>query len=213
MGNSKYVVQACTDREYRVKTVIICTLLMIFALTALGLMIYNLIKLRFGFVIGYALGMVLAVLYVLIRMNIAFSTNVSADRSYLYLTTWENKLLPYKISCNIPFIREFIPEKNQKLRIDINEISNLYIGTKSFITRNMDRPQFNEQFGKDFKHSDLKKINKADILCILTESNTYFMSVEGFDSKSLYKIIQNILRVNPKIDFHAGSKKYRGYYR
>lgn len=213
MGASKYVVQACTEKEYRIKSVIVCALLMIFSLTALGLMVYNIIKLRFGFVIGYALGIALCVLYILIRMNIAFSTNISADRKYLYLTMWKNKLLPYKISCKIPFIREFIPEKNQKLKVDINDITSLYIGTKSFIVRNMDKSQFNELFGKGFKDSDLKKVNKYDILCVLTQSNTYFMSVEGFDSKSVYKIIQNILRVNPEIDFHAGSKKYKGYYR
>lgn len=210
---TKYVVQSCVNKNYRIKSVIICAVLMIFSLTALGLMIYNIAKLRFGFAIGYIIGILLAVLYVFIRMNIAFSTNISADKKNIILTMWTNNLLPFKTNCSIPFIREFIPAKNKKIRIDICDINDIYIGTKSFISRNISDNRFNEILKESLKESDLKKVNKSDIFCVLTNNDIYFMSIDNFDSKSLCKIVQNVLRVNNMIEFHTGSKKYKVYRR
>lgn len=211
---TKYTSQASVSREFQIKTVIVCAVLMVFALIALGLAIYNIIKLRFGFVIGYLFGMALALMFILIKMNMAFSSRITADRRVVHLTVWENRLLPYKTASTVPFIREFIPEETIVDRIEISEIKAVYIGTKSFITRSDAYGGFDAEIKQLIPAEDIKKITKCDLLCICDESGGYhIMSLENFDIRAVSKIITNILRCNPNTEFATGSKQYRLYVR
>jgi len=211
---TKYTAEAATSREFQVKTVISCTFLMIIVLIALGLTLYNIIKLRFGFVIGYLLGMALALMFVFIKLNIAFPVKISADRKTVMLRVWKNRLLPYKTDCNIPFFREFIPEKVINDKIEISQIKTIFVGTKSFISRSTADENFNMSIKKLIPENDIKKITKCDLLCICDYENKYhIMSLENFDTRAAAKIITNVLRVNPEVDFITGSKMFKAYVR
>lgn len=211
---TKYTAQAAVNREFQVRTVITCALLMVFVLIALGLVIYNIIKLRFGFVVGYLTGLALALMFVFIKMNIAFSSKITADRKMITLKVWKNRLLPFKTDCTVPFIREFIPEKTVIDKIEISGIKTIYIGTKSFISRSTVDSNFDMEIIKFIPESDIKKVTKFDLMCICDDNNNYhIMSLENFDVRAVAKIITNALRVNPGAEFYTGSKQYRLYVR
>ena len=214
MAATKYTARASTGRDYRVKSIFICAFLMVFAIVSFVLIIYNIINLKFGFSLGYLLGFILILILVLFKMNVTFSSKIAADRKNLFLTTWENRLLPYKVSCTVPFIREFISDKISTEKIKISEIKDIYIGTKSYISRLTSDDSFTDTLNSLIPKDDIKKISKSDLLCIYDINSSYhIMNVENFDIRALCKVITNILRVNEKAEFHAGSKKYKLYVR
>ena len=211
---TKYTAEATTSREFQVKTVISCAFLMMLVLIALGLVVYNIIKLRFGFVIGYLLGMVLALMFVFIKLNIAFPVRIIADRKTVTLRVWKNRLLPFKTDCNIPFFREFIPEKLINDKIEISQIKSVYAGTKSFISRSTADGEFDMRIKKLIPENDIKKVSKCDLLCICDNSDKYHvMTLDNFDTRAVSKVITNVLRVNPQAEFVTGSKLFKSYVR
>lgn len=214
MSSSKYTIKASTARDYRAKSIFICAIMTVFAIVAFVLAIYNFFHLKFGFFIGYIIGFSVLLVMISFKMNVTFSTKITADRSFVYLTAWENRLLPYKASLKTPFIREFISDKIVTDKIRISDIKDVYIGTKSYISRISPDSSFSDSLKGLLPQEDLNKISKSDLLCIYDKNSEYhLMNVESFDVRSLCKIVSNILRVNEKAEFHSGSKKYRLYLR
>jgi len=207
---AKYSVQAATAREYRVKSVIICAVLMVLALTAFGLTVYNIIKLNFLYVLGYLIGIALALAVVLMRLNITFATRISADRNTLVLTGWDNMLVPYQTDFSVKFLREFVPAKTRSIKVPIEEITDIYIGTKSYISRSADET-FGEVMSQLIPAADMKKIAKSDLFAVRTRRTFHVMSIDNFDTREVGKLVSNILRANEAAELHTSSKKYRVY--
>ncbi len=207
---AKYTAQATTSKDYRIKSIVICAFLMILALTALGLLVYNLVKLNILFVLGYLIGIALALVAVMMRMNTAFPTHIAADRRTLLLTAWDNMLMPFNVDYKVSFIREFVPAKVVTKRVDILGITDIYIGTRSYIERSTD-----EGFARTLKsmvsEKYLKRISKSDLFVVKSVSGYSIMLIDNFDTRAIGKVVSSVLRSNENIEVHTSSKKYRVY--
>lgn len=208
--STKYTAQAMTNREYRIKSIIICAVLMVLALTALGLAVYNIIKLKFLFVLGYLIGIILACAVVIMRMNTAFATKIMADRKTVVFYAWENMFVPYKADFSFKFLRDFVPAKTKTEKILISDITDIYIGTRSYILRSSD-DGFSDAILSLISEDDMKKIAKSDLFCIKAASRYYVMSIDNFDTRAIGKVVSTIIRANESIELHTSSKKYRTY--
>lgn len=207
---TKYNVQATTAGEYRVKSIIICAILMVLALTAFGLVIYNIIKLNFLFALGYLIGIALALIVVAMRLNTAFPTKIMADRNSLVFVCWDNMLVPYRTDYKVNFLREFVPAKTKTVKIPISEITDIYIGTKSYISRSADEA-FGEVMSQLIPEADMRKIAKSDLFAVRTKKTFHIMSIDNFDTRTVGKLVSNITRSNESAELHTSSKKYRVY--
>ena len=127
------------------------------------------------------------------------------------MTIWKNGILPYQIPEKPNFLSDFIPEKIKKDEIDLNDISEIYIGSKRFLSRHLDDdkyPEILKSIGED-RHFE-SVIKRMDFLLVVAkDGETCFMSVTDFDIRGLSEIIDEIERNCAGVKIFVGIPKLR----
>lgn len=207
-------VRARTDARCRRRNTVIITLITILSCFALVMVIYNLIKGSYLFSAAWLIATILAGTYVIIRVNTVFATYIMTDRVSLYMKNWSNDFLPYDYGNSIKILSEFIPAKTKIVEIPVDEISEVLIGTKNFIKRNIESDtEFVKKLrvlekSKDFYRK--RTITSMDIFYVETyDRECYYMPIVNFDTKDVVKIVQTIQRRNPDLMFKSSNRSYR----
>lgn len=209
-----YAAIACTDKSYRRNNIIILSIMSIVAIASVVMLIYSFVNDRIHFGLAWLIAFVLSSSYVLIRRNTVFSTYLATDKQSIYMNTWTNDFLPYDVSNKIKLVREFIPAKTKLIKIPIEEINSVVIGTKNFIKRYaeecIDFQQKVLPFEKTKDYYQKRAINSMDIFFVITEDgSSYFMPIEKFSSRDVSRVLQLIQRFNPDINIKINSKTFR----
>jgi hypothetical protein len=207
-------VKARTGKGYRRRNTVIVAFFAVLSCVALIMAIYNLVAGNILFAIACVIATILAVTYVLIRVNTVFPTSVSVDKVNLYLKNWNNDFLPYDYENKVKILSEFIPAKLKIIEIPIDEIRTILIGTKNFIKRNISGDmEFVENVkaleqSKDFYRK--RTISSMDIFYVETyESECYYMPIVKFEPADVMKVVKAIQRRNAAVEVKSGSKDYR----
>ena len=182
---------------------------------ALALIVYNIIMGNYWYVACYAIGIILALSYILVCLNELYSTWIATDGTDLVLRCWDNCFFPYQTLLSFKLLGELLPAKNVRLRVPISEIGKIIIGTKTFIKRNTSDERFLEAvalYENTKYNSNQRLLEKADILYISTTDNdSVFMSINNFDAKAVIKLLRVIEKKNPDALIRVNGKAYRKY--
>ena len=143
-----------------------------------------------------------------------FLLYLATDKQNVYMNTWSNDFLPYDASNKIKIIREFIPAKTKLIKIPIDEISSVVIGTKNFIKRyaeeSIDFRQKVKPFEKSKDYYQKKAVNNMDLFFVTTlDGSAYFMPIEKFSPRDVSRVIQFIQRLNPEMNIKINSRNFR----
>lgn len=207
--------KAGVGKRKRKRSSIIMWIVAVFCVIALALIVYNIIMSNWWYVISYLIGIVLGVSYILVTLNELYSTWIATDGKDFTMRCWETCFFPHQTLSNIKFIGELLPAKNIRLRIPIEEISSLVIGTKSVIKRTVEDESFLEAvaiYENSRYSSNHRALERMDILHVGTKDNdSVFMSVNDFDEKAIMKIVRVLENENPNIMVKLNGKKYREY--
>lgn len=164
--------------------------------TLLGfvLSLYSLFTSNFLFALWYFVAFILGLSYVVIRINSVFPSYIEISEDKLILSVWENGIMPYRISGKFSFLSDFIPEKMKKDEIPLDEIGEVYIGSKRFFDRSVDEekyPEILKELGSDSHFASL--IKRMDFfLVIAKDGEKCMMPVTDFEIDGLYDIISEI---------------------
>ena len=207
--------KAGVGKKKRKRSGIIMWVVAVLCIPALALIVYNIIMSNWWYVISYIIGIVLGVSYILVSLNELYSTWIATDGKDFTMRCWETCFFPHQTLSNIKFVGELLPAKNIRLRIPIEEISSVVIGTKSVIKRTVEDDSFLEAvaFYENSRYSsNHRALEKMDILHVGTKDNdSVFMCVDDFDEKAVMKIVRVLENANPDIMVKLNGKKYRGY--
>ena len=207
--------KAAVSKKKRKRGGIIMWIVAVLCVLALALIVYNIIMSNWWYVISYIIGIILGVSYILVSLNELYSTWIATDGMDFTMRCWETCFFPHQTLSNIKFAGELLPAKNVRLRIPVEEISSVVIGTKSVIKRTVDDESFLEAVAlyENSRYSaNHRALEKMDILHVETkDKESVFMSVDEFDEKAVMKVVRALENANPHIMVKLNGKKYRGY--
>ena len=213
----KYMVTAKTNDSYRRISGAIIAVVAAFVCYAAFMALYTLAgdyEKRIVFSIGYAIAVILGLMYVIIRINTVFTTFLATDGNNVYMKNWTNDFLPYNVRGSVSFIKACIPARTKMTEIPVEEIKNIYIGTKNFIRRNAPA---NEVFvdslrSLDKDKSDRKQVRNIEIFYIeANDGNGYYMPIVKFSKKNINKLLKIIKTKNKNIEIKSGNKAYKTF--
>ena len=210
----EYEIKAGTNKKYRRGSTIVIGIVSLFAALALALMIYSFATGKILFAVSYLIALILAVTFIIIRINSVFTTYLATDYEHVYVKNWVNNFLPYDADNKLGFISEFIPAKTHLLEIPISEIKCVYLGTKNFIKRSAG---LDSDFSGDVKRyensKDLykkKAVTGMDIIYFETyNGESCYMPIVKFNSRDVMKILNAVQRKNPDVEIKVSSRDYR----
>lgn len=214
MSKKNYAVMACTNKGYRQRSGIAAAILGALSLLSLVMLILNFINGRVLWGIFWILALILALSYVIIRINSVYTTYLASDKKNVYMKNWTNDFLPYDADNKIKFIREFIPARTKLIEIPIEDISTVLIGTKNFIKR---YGEDNEDFKINLKplekskdYYQKKTVQSMDLIYISTfDGGCYYMPIVKFAPRDVSRVLQFIQRSNPEAEIRINSKEFR----
>lgn len=209
-----YAAKANTNKKYRHKNQIILLLMTILAIASLIMLIFSFATGMVFFGIAWIIAFILLASYVLIRFNTVFTTYLATDKSNIYMNSWTNDFFSYDVTNKIKILSEFIPAKTKLIKIPIDSIESIVIGTKNSIKRYTDENSlFRARIAPYEKTKDFaikKAINSMDLFYVATnEDSSFFMPIEHFSSRDVARVLQFVQRVNPNIMIKVNSKNFR----
>lgn len=209
-----YAAKACTNKNYRRSNGIKIGILILLSVLALVMLIIDFINGKILWGIFWLIAMILALSYVVIRINAVYTTYLATDKKNLYMKNWTNDFLPYDSQHGIRIFREFIPAKTKLIEIPIDEISAVLIGTKNFIKRyGSDNDNFRHgimplEKSKDFYQK--KSLQSMDLIYVSTyDDECYYMPISKFNPRDVGKILQYVHRANPDAELRINSREFR----
>ena len=130
------------------------------------------------------------------------------------MNTWKNDFFSYDVSNKIKIIREFVPSKTKLIKIPIDKISSIVVGTKNSVKKYAEE---NEEFQKQVQPFETSKdfaqkkaVNSMDLFFVTTtEGTSYFMPIENFSPRDVSRVLQFIQRLNPEINIKVNSRTFR----
>lgn len=203
-----------TDKK-RISGMILAIILMVLCVVAFLLSIYSFYTKNMVFGIGYIIAILLGLSYIIIKINQLYTTYIAADDEYLVLKCWDNHFFAYNVWKGIPFIRDFIPSKSRIFKIPVNEITDIILGTKTYIKRNAGDLVFDkaiEPYEKRKYSTITKTLEKFNILYIKTQDDCCFMSIDGFDAKETMSVLNTIIGLcNSDIRVLVNARSFKRY--
>lgn len=205
---------ACTNKSYRRNSGIAIGILSALSLLALVMLILDFINGRILWGIFWILALILALSYVIIRVNSVYTTYLASDKKNVYMKNWTNDFLPYDADNKIKFIREFIPARTKLIQIPIEDIATVLIGTKNFIKR---YGEDNEDFRVNLKplekskdYYQKKTVQSMDLIYVSTyDGECYYMPIVKFTPRDVSRVLQFIQRANPEAEIRVNSREFR----
>lgn len=209
--------KAAVSKKKRLRGSVMMWIVIILCIAALALTVYNIILSNYWYVASYLIGILLGASYVVVCLNELYSTWIAVEGDSLIMRCWDNCFFPYQTLCKIKFFGELLPAKNVRLRVPINEISKIIVGTKTFIKRNTNDEAFLEAvalYENTKFNANQRILEKTDIFYVgTTDGDSVFMSISNFDPKSVVKTVNSLCRRNPDIEVKLNGKAYRKYIR
>lgn len=214
MDNKTYAVKACTNNGYRKRTAIAVGFLGLLSILSVVMLIVSFITGRPLWGVFWIIALILAATYVVIRINSVYTTYLASDKKNVYMRNWTNDFLPYDADSKIKIVREFIPAKTKLIKIPIEDISAVLIGTKNFIKRyGEDNDEFKKSLAPLEKAKDYyqkKTVQSMDLIYISTkEQGCYFMPILKFSPRDVSRVLQFIARENPQAEIKINSREFR----
>ena len=210
----EYAAKACTHKKYRRKNKIILSIMTALSVLSLIMLVFSFVTEKILFGLSWLIAFILLASYVLIRYNTVFPTYLATDKKNIYMNTWKNDFFSYDVSNKIKIIREFVPSKTKLIKIPIDKISSIVVGTKNSVKKYAEE---NEDFqkkvqpfenSKDFAQK--KAVNSMDLFFVTTtEGTSYFMPIENFSPRDVSRVLQFIQRLNPEINIKVNSRTFR----
>ena len=210
----EYAAKACTHKKYRRKNKIILSIMTALSVLSLIMLVCSFVSEKILFGLSWLIAFILLASYVLIRYNTVFPTYLATDKKNIYMNTWKNDFFSYDVSNKIKIIREFVPSKTKLIKIPIDKISSIVVGTKNSVKKYAEE---NEEFqkkvqpfenSKDFAQK--KAVNSMDLFFVTTtEGTSYFMPIENFSPRDVSRVLQFIQRLNPEINIKVNSRTFR----
>lgn len=210
----EYAAKACTHKKYRRKNKIILSIMTALSVLSLIMLVFSFVSEKILFGLSWLIAFILLASYVLIRYNTVFPTYLATDKKNIYMNTWKNDFFSYDVSNKIKIIREFVPSKTKLIKIPIDKISSIVVGTKNSVKKYAEE---NEEFqkkvqpfenSKDFAQK--KAVNSMDLFFVTTtEGTSYFMPIENFSPRDVSRVLQFIQRLNPEINIKVNSRTFR----
>jgi len=210
----EYAAKACTHKKYRRKNKIILSIMTALSILSLIMLVFSFVTEKILFGLSWLIAFILLASYVLIRYNTVFPTYLATDKRNIYMNTWKNDFFSYDVSNKIKIIREFVPSKTKLIKIPIDKISSIVVGTKNSVKKYAEE---NEEFQKQvqpFENSkdfaQKKAVNSMDLFFVTTtEGTSYFMPIENFSPRDVSRVLQFIQRLNPEINIKVNSRTFR----
>ncbi len=166
--------------------------------------IYSIIKYQFVFAILYLVAVLMGFSYVVMKINAVMPTYVERNDDVICVQNWVNGLFPFVPDKGI--LGEFAPAKATLKKIDIKSISKIYIGSKNYLSKIVEKGDFTDTVDK-YKDKYGNMMKHMDILYIKTvDNNEVFMSVTDFDENELVEIFRPVIQENDKIEFKCGNR-------
>lgn len=214
MENKAYVAKACTNKAYRSRSGIMIGLLSVLSALSLVMLILDFISGKILWGVFWLIALILAFTYVIIRVNTVYPTYIATDKTYVYMKNWVNDFLPYAADCPVKLLREFIPARTKLIKIPIEDISSVLIGTKNFIKRyGEDNEDFKLNLAPLEKSKDYyqkKTVQSMDLIYISTaDGECYYMPIVNFSPRDVSRVLQLIQRANPDAQMKVNSREFR----
>lgn len=164
------------------------------------------------FALIYLLAAVLGVMYSVMQINATLPVSVEFDERRLYLNTWDNGFFPFRTEFRPAFLADFVPAKTVVYEIPIENICEMAIGTKSYLSRIMQNEMIDIRLGEISRKSrhinDMLK--RIDILYVrLTDGEIYMMSVTDFDVDGLSEAVSAVSHGARVLDFKTNMRLLR----
>lgn len=181
--------------------------------TLLGfvLSIYSLFTSNLLFAVWYFVAFVLGLSYVVIRVNAVFPSYVSVFEDKLVMSVWKNGVMPYRLPEKPTFLSDFMPDQIKKDEISLNEIAEVYIGSKRFFDRCVKEehyPEILKTLGGDRHFEGV--IKRMDFLLVIAkDGEKCFMPVTDFDIKGLADILDEIEKKCGGVQVFVGLPKLK----
>ena len=210
----EYAAKACTHKKYRRKNKIILSIMTALSILSLIMLVFSFVTEKILFGLSWLIAFILLASYVLIRYNTVFPTYLATDKRNIYMNTWKNDFFSYDVSNKIKIIREFVPSKTKLIKIPIDKISSIVVGTKNSVKKYAEE---NEEFQKQVQPFETSKdfaqkkaVNSMDLFFVTTtEGTSYFMPIENFSPRDVSRVLQFIQRLNPEINIKVNSRTFR----
>ncbi len=210
-------VRATADSLIRRKAmtvILIFTLLTLFSIT---MAIYDISTgaILYGALFGVAA--LIFVVLILLKINSVFGTYIAVKNDKLYIKSWVNDFLPYEADGG--FLSDLKPSKTKLTEIPVEDITNVFVGTKDFIKRNatiagkkLARTLY--PYEHSSKKSRKRLISAIDLFYVETvDDECSFMCVHGYNAKAVVDVIGTLYRLNPDIYVKVNSREYKKYIR
>ena len=208
----EYLEKAALFQTKKRGSIIAITIVATICLVGAFLCAYSIYLKNYLFAVLYFLAVLLGLSYVLIRINAITPAYVAADAENIWIQCWRNGVFPYKVSFRPSILADFIPDRVVQNQIPIQEISAVYLGSRSFLARNLEQEEFERRLEEIGSHrrGDAEAIRKMDFLCFLTKSaEVYFLPVIGMEPDALARVINLVHRKNEEAQIRCNLKSIR----
>ncbi len=176
------------------------------SISVLGIVmaVYSLVHARFLFALIYFIAVILGFSYVIMKINTIMPTYLAVKDNYIYLQNWKNGFFPFRTDKG--FIGEFLPEKTNLKKININAVAKIYFGSRNYLLRLVENGEFNSKLNTyKKKYNSLLKQMEFFYICT-KDGNEIYMPVNGFDDMEMVNFIKLLLEINDKIDFKSNNR-------
>ena len=203
----EYKNKASMEKQKRIRAIIVIVFLGCVGCASLLLALYNIVNYKFIFALAYIVACILSVLYTVMKINTVVPTFLADDYENIYMRVWENGFFPFNTEKG--FIGEFIPEKTKNIKIALDDIESIYIGSGNFISRNIPESKFSLKL-KEYKKKYSSVLKGMEFIHItLKNEKEKYMPVTDFDTDLLATIIKDVQKENKNLKFTTGNRHIR----
>lgn len=209
------LLKATVNPVKRLRTTLLIAFYTMLALFSVVMGFHDIVTGHRFFGILFLIAAIIFFVLLLIKGNMVFGTSLSTKNDKLYMKKWDNSFLPYNAESG--FFSDLKPSKTKKVKVRIEDISMILIGSKDFVKRNISNA--GKKFLKalyPFEHSSKKSkqdmVSGLDIFYLeTTDENCAFMCIEDYNVKNVVAIINEIYNANPSVVIKVNNRAYKRY--
>ncbi len=212
---SKEYVKASVKASTQWKSIVTISVYTLLTLFSLVMAIYDIAMKRVFFGVLFLIAAAIFVVLLLIRGNSVFGTNIKVKVDLLIMKSWATDFLPYDVNGGI--LADLIPAKTKVTEVPVEEITQVFIGTKDFVKRNATvagKKLLKALFPYEHSSSRAKKnlLSAIDLFYVETETDCAFMCVHDYDTQKMMNILKAMREINPAIRIRVNSIAYKKHF-
>ena len=199
--------RAMTEKKKRTRGISVIVFLGCVGCAALVLAVLNIFKHHYIYAAAYLAACVLSAMYTVMKINTVLPSFVGNDEEKIYMCTWENGFFPFRTDKG--FFGEFLPEKTETVKLPLDGIKSIYIGTANFVSRNLPESAFAAK-AKEYKAKYSGTLRRMEFIhIVLNDGTERYMPVTDFDPEALAQTVKAVQSVNKNMIFSTGNRKIR----